>query len=313
MRKSIVPLVAFSALITLSLNAGDQKKKADGAGEPKLTKKEAIDADMKKLQGLWNTMKAEVGGRIVVPKGQAMLIDGNTSYNVMNGKKHPFDFKITIDPTTTPKQIDFSGRGGTSLGIYRFTEDGLEVCYCQENGTGSGIRPVEFSTKKNPRANNVFKALERDVDESKANPKKEIVEAGGNKLTKKEAIKADLKKLQGNWDVAKSEVRGSPQTARGSGILFDGDSYYTVVNGVKKNFAGGMPAKVYLDPTTNPKQIDLVWMGGSFAGVYRFTEDGLEICMTEVRAAGGKRPSAFTTKAAVGAGDVLYVLEIKAK
>jgi uncharacterized protein (TIGR03067 family) len=104
---------------------------------------------------------------------------------------------------------------------------------------------------------------------------------------KKEAIRADLKRLSGNWKMLKLEIEGE---ARGDtdriGLLFDGDTYYAVVDGIKTTTS----AKIFLDPTKEPKTIDFVLTGGGVdgtkLGIYRFTEDGLEICMNPPRGAG---------------------------
>lgn len=294
---------------------GEKKNPPVGPDGKTPTKKDAIKADLQKLQGVWNMAKMEVEGRDsgnVDSKG--VLFDGDNYSFVVNGQKYSNAAKVFIDPTREPKTIDFvqDQAGGVKLGIYRFTEDGLEICMSQANGPGSNKRPTVFTTKAKPGAGSVLYILELQKPIAKNDPMKKNAGAGETKSAKKDAIKTDLKKLQGVWDMAKMEVMGSDiGVVNNRGILFDGDTYHFVLNGMKKQG----PAKIFLDPTTNPKQIDIVWgESGTNLGIYRFTDDGLEICMSQQRGQGStRRPTAFTTKAAVGAGSILYVLEFQAK
>ena len=132
---------------------------------------------------------------------------------------------------------------------------------------------------------------------------------------KKEAVKKDLKQLEGNWQMARQDHEGredSGKSIKKNGVLFEGTEYKFLRDGL----ATGASATITIDPTKSPKEIDLKITGGTAKGstqlgIYRFTDDGkLEICMNQPRGKGSeKRPAMFTTKPSVGSGNIMYVLE----
>ena len=132
---------------------------------------------------------------------------------------------------------------------------------------------------------------------------------------KEELIKKDLKKLEGNWKMVRQDHEGTEDSGpsiKKNGVLFDGKEYTFLRDGKTKVST----ATVSIDPTRDPKEIDLkvtsgTATGGTHLGIYRFTEDGrLEICMNQARGKGSdKRPTKFTTKPSVVSGSLMYVLE----
>jgi uncharacterized protein (TIGR03067 family) len=130
-----------------------------------------------------------------------------------------------------------------------------------------------------------------------------------------EAVNKDLKKLEGNWRMVRQDHEGredNGQSIMKNGVLFDGKDYKFLRDGR----ATGGKATISIDPTKDPKEIDLKITGGTASGhtqlgIYRFTEDDkLEICMSQPRGEGSdKRPAKFTTKPSVGSGSIMYVLE----
>src|SRR5204863_434016 len=72
-------------------------------------------------------------------------------------------------------------------------------------------------------------------------------------------------------------------------------------------------AKLVVDPDKDPPAVDLRWTSGGASGhtslgIYRLGEDKLEICWNDARGKEkDKRPTKFTTKPAVGSGNVLWV------
>src|SRR4051812_44945915 len=116
---------------------------------------------------------------------------------------------------------------------------------------------------------------------------------------KEDAIKKDLEKLQGVWSVVSMEMNGKPLsedrrkktrlTIRGENFTFDtgADSH----EGLYK-----------IDPTKNPKQLDIVITRGDEKGkvylvIYKF-DDGKMI--QAMRLDNKSRPSEFTGKAGTG-------------
>src|ERR1043166_2374501 len=256
-------------------------------------KNEQIQADLKTLSGEWVMTKMEVNGKLMDPEGKSIIIDAGKYYFVNNEKKSDA-VRIYLDPTKKIKTIDMAltgeGANGTQLGIYRITRDGdaIEICFNSLTGKMKTTRPRSFSAGVALGAGDTYYSLERKPGSDKvvdAKPPKN--DTGDKKLTKKEAIAADLKKLSGNWTLVKMTIsNGNNFNVDGKGILFDGDKYYFVING-KKEDGGLFFGKAYLDPTKEPKTIDLVFTGGSVTGtklgIYQFTEDGLELCFNEIR------------------------------
>ncbi len=311
MRKFIV--LSIIVLVSVGLT-----KDAGGGGSKK---GELAKGMLKKLQGQWNMVKAEVDGRSIGGADSfGILFDDDIYHFLVNGQKQPNSAKVFLDPTKDPTTIDLVLKGvgvaGVHLGIIRFTEGGMEICMNQPRGAGSDKRPSAFTTKAAVGAGSVLYVLERPEGKvPEIVGKKDAKGSGDTKVSKKDAIKADLTKLLGNWKVVKMDVEGRPfSVGADRELLFDGDTYYNVLNGKKHPNS----AKVFLDPTSEPKSIDLVLKGvgtsGTQLGIYRFTEDGLEICLNQARGANStKRPKAFSSGAAVGAGSILYVLERAAK
>ena len=302
-------LGAGSILYTLQKEKdADEPKPAETPPAKKLTKAEAIKEDLEKLEGKYKMTGSEGSGRADPNPGQkGALIEGTTYSFLFDGKKSG-DSKIKLDPTTTPKSIDMISGRGTSLGIYRITEDGeLQICINQAQGAGSEKRPTKFTTKPDVGAGSILYIFQKDKDLDEPKPG-ETPAKGANKA---EAIKQDLKRLEGKYKMTGMESGGRDDPdAEQKGVLINGTAYYFLFNGKK-----GAGSRIKLDPTTTPKSIDLISGRGTSKGIYRFTEDGeLQICINQAQGAGSdKRPTKFTTKPAIGAGSVFYTLEPEKK
>ncbi len=140
----------LAAAVSLPLLAADAKQ-------------EAIDRDHALTQGTWriaslvingNTVGDDDARKITVvngPQGEwEILVDGN---RVMRGTS-------TIDPTTTPKEIDATvtdgdGAGRKILGIYEAGEKTRRVCYAAADRS----RPGEFTS--DPGSEHTLVAFER--------------------------------------------------------------------------------------------------------------------------------------------------------
>jgi uncharacterized protein (TIGR03067 family) len=120
---------------------------------------------------------------------------------------------------------------------------------------------------------------------------------------KNAAIKKDLDQLQGEWRIVWAERDGKRVDADASaGVLV-----------IKENkwlrTSGEVIAEFTIDPTTNPKCIDVTFLrdeanGKKVEGIYKF-EDGMFIrCTNGVSDLVKERPSAFSTKP--GSGLAVY-------
>jgi len=124
------------------------------------------------------------------------------------------------------------------------------------------------------------------------------------------AIRADREMMAGEWRVV-SVVRDGRRVDRGGMVV-------TVVNGVDGRWhllsEGLTIAEGFngIDPTTNPKTLDLVGVqaaveglrGRQYLGIYEVTADTRRMCFAT---AGQPRPAAFTSEP--GSGRILVTLE----
>lgn len=113
--------------------------------------------------------------------------------------------------------------------------------------------------------------------------------------------KEELEKQQGTWEVVCFEREGKKtpeEITRTIVRVVEGDHVVWKRDG--KSFAG---TTIVLDPTVEPKAIDLIPDGGKnrgerVRGIYRFEPDGtLTICVAD---AGKERPTGFVSAAESG-------------
>jgi uncharacterized protein (TIGR03067 family) len=122
---------------------------------------------------------------------------------------------------------------------------------------------------------------------------------------------AELKKLEGNWKLTRSEYKGNLRPGGGirkEGLFFEGDKVFWTEDGK----AHGQKGDLTIDPSTNPKSIEVEITRGShigkkLLGIYEIKGSKLTICWSEP--GGEKRPTKFVTKTAVGAGIRLETYE----
>ena len=120
----------------------------------------AIKKDKDAMQGTWSVLKIISDGKTLdVEKlvGAKLVFQGDkaTGKAIRLGKGNEAGFKI--DPTVTPKAIDFVHEDGTVIpGIYLIDDKKLRIC---NNGPKSG-RPKEFESK--PGSGTVLIYLYRD-------------------------------------------------------------------------------------------------------------------------------------------------------
>jgi uncharacterized protein (TIGR03067 family) len=114
-----------------------------------------------------------------------------------------------------------------------------------------------------------------------------------------------MKKLEGNWKLARMEYKGNlqPSGFRKEGLFIDDGKIFWTEDGKE---AGGQKGTLTIDPTATPPSIDVEITRGSsigktLLGIYQVRGGKLTICWSE--AGGEKRPTKFVTKTAVGAGN----------
>ena len=103
-------------------------------------KKDEKKTDKDRLQGEWTLVSIELGGKEVDGKGQKLVVQGDEWTAPSGGK-----FKIKIDATKSPKQLDLvreqGGKESTWAGIYKIEGDTLTFC---RSAGPAGERPTEF-------------------------------------------------------------------------------------------------------------------------------------------------------------------------
>ncbi len=141
MRRHVLVMVFgfFAAAIGVSTLVGAEDKDAD-------------KKDKDKLQGTWNAVSGESGGKEQAEAKEHSLIFKGDEFSVKRGDKVLVKGKFKIDSSKKPKTIDMEiaegsddVKGKTAEGIYKVEGDGLTWCVDEP---GSGNRPKEFATKE---------------------------------------------------------------------------------------------------------------------------------------------------------------------
>ncbi len=109
------------------------------------------------------------------------------------------------------------------------------------------------------------------------------------------AVKNELKALQGTWKVTAAEQDGDPLDRIVGGTMTIKDNNFTIKT------AGGtvMKGDLNLDPTKSPRQIDLAHQDGllkdkNWQGIYELKGDTLKLCYAEADSE-KERPTEFKT------------------
>ena len=115
---------------------------------------QAAKADLARLQGEWSMVSGVADG-FAVP--DAMLANSKRTCagdvtTVIVGGQLLMKARFTLDPSKTPKAIDYAmlegiTQGKTQLGIYELDGDTVKFCF----GEPGAARPAEFGSKSGDR------------------------------------------------------------------------------------------------------------------------------------------------------------------
>jgi uncharacterized protein (TIGR03067 family) len=232
--------------------------------------------DAAMLQGTWTMILGEREGRKLSDEevASARLTITGTKYSyTLGGRTETGTFKL--DPSQKPRAIDVTPEEGKPiLGIYEIEGDTHKVCFAEPGRE----RPSEFSTQ--PESGRSLYAMRR-VKPAVETPKR------------------DKEGLQGTWQVVFQEAdgqQGPDEVVKRLRYVFKGDRLT-----IEPAEPGIGELSYRLDPTTDPKGIDLTFAEGkTLFGIYLLEGDDLRICL------GQKRPTTFATEP--GSGLVLVVL-----
>ena len=127
-----------------------------------------------------------------------------------------------------------------------------------------------------------------------------------------DALKMELKALEGNWRLTLFESQGRVRPAN----LIKGDRYVIEENQLKSFWSetqkGDAATIVKIDGKANPKTIDVMGTYGSFKGrtqlgIFKLSKDKFEVAWGEPGST--KRPTKFTSKPGVGSAMEYRVYE----
>lgn len=115
----------------------------------------ADNADRDRLVGNWTVVSGQEDGKALpaekVKGSRVVITQDSWTVHEENNQKRVMAFKI--DPSTTPRHIDFtttegSDKGKTSQGIYSLEGDTLRIAFAQPGQD----RPKDFNTKEGSKA-----------------------------------------------------------------------------------------------------------------------------------------------------------------
>jgi uncharacterized protein (TIGR03067 family) len=113
---------------------------------------DAVKNDMAQLQGEWTMISGERDGHAFSAqfmKDSKRSAKGDETTVMLQGQLF-MRARFTLDPSKTPKTIDYSVTGGpnagkTQLGIYELDGDRVKFCF----STPGKERPLDFTAKPN--------------------------------------------------------------------------------------------------------------------------------------------------------------------
>ncbi len=274
-------------------------------------------AETKRLEGNWKLTRKEYKGNLWpgVDRGRdgIFIEDGKIFWTHDGSEAGQQKGELTIDPSTSPKSIEVEvTRGGSIgkklLGIYEIKGNKLTICWSEPGGAK---RPTKFVTKMAVGAGAMLETYQSQEEDEKA-PVKANAPRGNAARSRKSDAQADTaaetKILEGNWKLTRMEHKGNlrPGADGGkAGIFIEDGKIFWTHDGRE---AGGQKGELTIDPTTNPKSIEVEITRGSLIGkkmlgIYELKGKKLTICWGEP--GGEKRPTKFVTKTARGAGTFL--------
>jgi uncharacterized protein (TIGR03067 family)/predicted Zn finger-like uncharacterized protein len=268
--------------------AKDKDKTPPKPADPK------VEGELRLLQGKWEIWRSEKDGKIHADPDYPLEIAGNGVQFYYQHNNKGSRGVVSVNPDAEPKQIDVkyvSGSEGrqVQMGIYRFTAEGqLEICWAEP---GAAKRPTKFSGKLNVGAGRL--SVYRSKDFKLPGP-----------------LVREFQGLEGRWRALRVTRGGRVEKSNmgGDGILIEDDKMQFLWGGNNK----GASARFTMDPTKDPKQIDIVYTVGSERfhqrlGIYKLGPDRLELCLSPLD---GPLPTVISAvRGAEGAGEMFTIYE----
>jgi uncharacterized protein (TIGR03067 family) len=258
-----------------------------------------VGKELRRFQGDWVLAWHQVNGRTLQEERRAtedaLVIRGNRA-TIQIGRRsrgERLDLAFTIDPTKEPKQLDIVPEGFPeevrAFGIYAFDGHRLRICFTMSKHN----RPKAFFAQTGtPSCPVRLIVLHR-------------LPIGAAK--REELVKKEWKKLGGRWELVSLECNRRVLPVQDVKVPVeslidkapwlrefthaDFASFRIRANYVSVSRAG--THYIAIDPTTQPKSVDVSLATAKIFGIYRLDGGGLKVCLGWP---GGPRPMAFSTK-----------------
>jgi uncharacterized protein (TIGR03067 family) len=134
---------------------------------------DAVKKELAKLQGEWKMVTGVADGYPVPDEmlSSAKRVCKGDELTVTIGGEVVMKAKITLDPSKSPKTIDYQvidgpTKGKKHLGIYALDGDTLKSCFAAPDGE----RPKEFGSKEGDKM--TYSVWKRSAESSKSGEKK---------------------------------------------------------------------------------------------------------------------------------------------
>lgn len=133
-----------AAILFLTTTLGAPAQDAPGS------KEKAVKKDQLAIEGTWRAVSVEANGNAVNPDDVKKIVVENGrdgEWTILVDGKEVADGTSTVDPTVTPKTIDFKttkgpNAGQTTYGIYELTGKTRKICFAEPGRQ----RPSDFSS-----------------------------------------------------------------------------------------------------------------------------------------------------------------------
>jgi RNA polymerase sigma-70 factor (ECF subfamily) len=285
--------LACGKLIPGSEQAGRAPESANRTTQTAGKQKEKDD--LKSLEGVWRVVALADGSKKAKEEelvGMRWTFQGAKLY-ISDDSNQKIQCSVKLTQGENPKHLDLSpdegpAQGITVQGIYKLEKGRLFLCMRDGHKADLG-RPKEFvADEVNGLSLATLERVKKSDESEKSGAKQKNL--GG------------LRELEGTWRVKSLETAGKrvPEeelkvmgwTFRGATLLLSGPG--------KK-----IKCAVKLDPSQNPKQIDITGLEGPLEGkttrgIYKVEKGRLIVCIQEARIAGQDRPKEFATDATSG-------------